>query len=87
MNIHTTDIDRDVRAFLIDNFLFGHAEELGDGEALQGNVIDSTGVLELVTYLQDHFEITVEDNEVTPENLDSVRNVVAYVKRKLGELA
>jgi len=55
-----------------------------DGEPLQGNVIDSTGALELVIFLQDHFAITVEDEEVIPENLDSVDNVVAYVARKLG---
>ncbi|MHB8754110.1 MAG: acyl carrier protein [Candidatus Acidiferrales bacterium] len=48
-----------------------------------GNVIDSTGVLELVTFLQDRFGITVQDEDVIPENIDSVKNVVAYVKRKL----
>ena len=82
--MNTTDIDRDIRSFLIENFLSGHAESLRDGEPLQGNVIDSTGALELVAYLQNHFGITVEDDEVVPENLDSVNSVVAYVSRKLG---
>ena len=62
--MNTVDIERDIRSFLIDNFLFGRAEELRDGETLQGNVIDSTGVLELVAYLQDHFSISVADEEV-----------------------
>jgi len=82
--MNTTDIDRDIRTFLVDNFLSGHAEALRDGEPLQGNVIDSTGALELVAYLQDHFGITVEDDEVIPENLESVNSVVAYVSRKLA---
>jgi acyl carrier protein len=82
--MNTLDINRDVRTFLIDTFLFGRAEGLRDGEPLQGNVIDSTGVLELVSYLQDHFEITVEDDEVNPENMESVKNVVAFVAGKLA---
>jgi acyl carrier protein len=81
--MNTTDIDRDIRTFLVDNFLSGRAEALRDGEPLQGNVIDSTGALELVAYLQNHFGITVEDDEVIPENLDSVNNITAYVAKKL----
>jgi acyl carrier protein len=87
MSITTRDIERDVRTFLIDTFLFGRAEELGNGESLQGNVFDSTGVLELVAFLQDHFEIAVDDDEVNPENLGSVRSIVVYVTRKLGNPA
>ena len=82
--MNTQEIDRDIRTFLIDNFLFGRTEELRDGVPLQGNVIDSTGALELVAYLQDHFGITVEDYEVVPENLESVQNVVDYVARKVA---
>jgi acyl carrier protein len=82
--MNTADIDRDIRAFLIDHFLFGRAEGLQDSEPLQGNVIDSTGALELVAFLQDHFGITVEDDEVIPENLASVNSVVTYVAGKLA---
>lgn len=85
--MNTTDIDRDIRSFLIENFLFGRAEELRDDQPLQGNVIDSTGALELVSFLQEHFAITVEDDEMIPENLESVVNVVTYVVRKLGTKA
>lgn len=83
--MNNAEIGRDIRTFLIDNFLFGRAEELKDGEPLQGNVIDSTGALELVAFLQDHFGITVEDEDVTPENLESVNNVVSYVATKLAK--
>jgi acyl carrier protein len=82
--MNTIDIKRDLKNFLIENFLFGLADELREGESLQGNVIDSTGVLELVAFLQDHFAITVEDDEVSPNNLDSVDKIVAYVDRKLA---
>jgi len=76
----TSEIERDVRSFLIDNFLFGRADKLQDNEPLLGGVIDSTGVLELIGFLQDRFEITVEDDDVS--SLDSVTNVVAYVREK-----
>lgn len=81
--MNTTDIDRDLRTFLIDHFLTGRADVLTDDAPLQGNVIDSSGVLELVAYLQDHFGITVEDEEVISENLESVKSLVAYVARKV----
>ncbi|MHB8524821.1 MAG: acyl carrier protein [Candidatus Acidiferrales bacterium] len=81
--MHTSDIELEIRSFLVQNFLFGRAEQLPESGSLLGNVIDSTGVLELVTFLQDRFGITVQDEDVIPENIDSVKNVVAYVKRKL----
>ena len=80
--METATIERDVRGFLVDQFLFGRAEGLLEDGSLLGNVIDSTGVLELVGYLQDHFGIVVSDDEVVPDNLDSVKSVVAYVMRK-----
>lgn len=87
MTTHTKDraeIEREVRSFLIDHFLFGRAEALRDDVPLQGDVIDSTGAVELVVFLQDTFGITVEDEEVAvPENFDSVKNIVAYVEKKL----
>ncbi len=78
-----TDVDREIRKFLIENFLFGRSEELRDDKTLLGNVIDSTGVLELVVFLQERFDITVEDEDIIPENLNSVKDVVAYITRKL----
>jgi acyl carrier protein len=81
--METAEIERDVRRFLIDQFFFGRAEELRTDGSLLGSVIDSTGVLLLITYLQDQFAITVEDDEVVPANLDSVNSVVAYVAGKL----
>jgi acyl carrier protein len=82
--MQTIDIEREIKNFLVTTFLFDRAENLGDDQSLMGNVIDSTGVLKLVRFLQERFGITVEDEDVVPENLDSVKSVVAYVTRKLG---
>jgi acyl carrier protein len=81
--MQATDIEHEIRSFLVDNFLFGRNEKLRDDEPLLGNVVDSTGVVELVVFLQERFDITVEDEEVTTENLGSVQNAVAFIERKL----
>jgi len=56
---------------------------LTDDVALLGNVIDSTGVIELIVFIQERFTVAVDDEEVTPDNLGTVKNVVTYVERKL----
>lgn len=83
MIMQSLDITADIRSFVITNFLYGQAGELSNNDSLLENgFIDSTGVLELVSFLQDRFDIQVEDNEVIPANLDSIRNLVDYVVRK-----
>jgi acyl carrier protein len=81
--MQTTNIGLEIRSFLVDHFLFGRNETLGDDEPLLGNVVDSTGVVEFVVFLQERFDITVEDDEVTTGNLGSVQNAIAFVERKL----
>ena len=78
-----TDIEQEIRTFLIENFLLGRSEALTDDVALLGNVIDSTGVIELVVFIQERFTVAVDDEEVTPDNLGTVKNVVTFVERKL----
>ena len=79
------DIKNQVREFVIDNFLFGDANGLADDTSfLEDGIIDSTGVLELVTYLEEAFAISVDDSELVPENLDSLNNVENYVKQKMA---
>jgi acyl carrier protein len=82
--MHMTDIQNETKDFLVRNYLFGRSDQLNDNDPLLGKVIDSTGVLELIGFLQEHFAITVPDEEVIPENLDSVSNITAYVARKLA---
>jgi acyl carrier protein len=77
------EIEQQLREYLVKNFLFGRADSLHEDTPLLGNVIDSTGALELMMFLQEHFSITMEDEDMVPENLDSVGRVVAYVERKL----
>jgi acyl carrier protein len=82
------EIEKEIRTFIVDNFLFGRAEALNDSAALLGGVIDSTGVIELLMFLQERFGITVEDEEVAvTENLESLKSVVAFVEKKLSTRA
>lgn len=72
-----------VREFIINNFMFGSSEGIRDDTSFLGEgIIDSTGVLELVTFLEETFDVKVEDEELIPENLDSVENLVDFLKRK-----
>ena len=73
-----------LRAFVLENFMFGAAPDTLDEDAsfLDSGIIDSTGVMELVSFLEDRFGITVEDVELTPENLDSVSRLCAYLRAK-----
>lgn len=76
-------IEADVREFVVENFLFGD-EPLGDRDSfLEQGVIDSTGVLELVGFLEQRYAIVVEDHELVPANLDSIERVAAFIRRKL----
>jgi acyl carrier protein len=74
----------ELRQFLVDNFLMGDATALlEDSESLMDTaVIDSTGMLEIVMFLEQHFELKIKDRELVPENLDSVNNLVQFVLRK-----
>ena len=83
--MQTIDIERDVRTYIVEHFLAGNASKLNADGSLLGDVIDSMGVLDLVAYLQDHFHVTVEDDEVVPSNLDTINNLVAYVAKKLDK--
>ncbi|MBW1643505.1 MAG: acyl carrier protein [Deltaproteobacteria bacterium] len=73
-----------IKAFIIENFLFGSENGLKDETSfLEEGIIDSTGILELVTFLEEEFSITIEDEELVPENLDSINNVTAFLERKI----
>ena len=83
------DIERQVRVFIEDNFLFREDRiELSDTESLlEAGLIDSTGILELVGYLEATFGIRMADAEIVPENLDSIVRIAAYVAGKLAAKA
>ena len=81
------DISKSVRTFISENFLFREDLESfpDDASFLEAGIIDSTGVLELISFLESNFGIEVLDDEMVPENFDSVSRIVAYLKRKVGE--
>jgi acyl carrier protein len=73
-----------VRIFVVENFLFGEADGLKDDTSfLEAGILDSTGVLEVVGFLEEQFGIKVDDDELTPENLDSIAGIGEFVSRKL----
>lgn len=75
-----------LRKFIVENYLFGQSVEFSDEDSLQDRgILDSTGVLELVTFLEDTWHITVGDNELLPENLDSIERLAGFLERKLKE--
>ncbi|KAB2940290.1 MAG: acyl carrier protein [Hyphomicrobium sp.] len=78
------DLKRSIREFIEMSFLFREGRvRLGDEESLlAAGLIDSTGILELVSYLESQFGIVVEDEEIVPENLDSVSRIADYVAGK-----
>jgi acyl carrier protein len=83
-----SDIKEKIRSFIVENFLFGEAGELKeDTSFLNDGIIDSTGILELVDYIEENFGIKVEDDELVPENLDSIKNLEVYITRKTQSAA
>jgi len=77
-------MEAELRSFLAENFLLG--EELrglpGSASLIEAGIIDSTGVLELVGFLEEAYDIEITDSELVPENLDSIDNVVRFVGAK-----
>ena len=83
------DVEAFIREFIVDNFLFrDDRETLSDTESLlEGGLMDSTGVLELVAFLETEVGIEIADAEIIPENLDTIKNITAYAKTKLAQVA
>jgi len=79
------NIEQELRQFVIDNFLFGQADGRlsNDDSFLDQGIIDSTGVLELVAFLEEKCQIKIQDQELVPDNLDSINKLVKFLERKL----
>ncbi|MBF0443191.1 MAG: acyl carrier protein [Oligoflexales bacterium] len=72
-----------INHFIIDTFLFGEDRGLKYSDSLLGKgIIDSSGILELVEFLESSFNIQVKDDEIIPDNLDSIEKIGAFVARK-----
>lgn len=80
----TSSVAGQVRSFVVETFLFGDTKTPlpEDGSLIENGLIDSTGILELVAFVEETFDITVSDEEILPANFDSIAKVEAFVERK-----
>lgn len=82
----STEIEREVRTFLVQNFpLYEEAKVDRDDSLVETGVIDSLGILELVDFVETRFELRIPEDELLPENLDSIGNITRYLAQKLGD--
>lgn len=80
MSLHQT-----IRGFVVDNFMFGEESGLkGDSSFLDEGIVDSTGILELVAFIEREYDIRIADDELVPDNLDSIDRVAAFIEKKRG---
>ena len=77
------DVIADLRAFLKENFMMDEADTLGESTSfMENHILDSTGFIELITFVEEHWGVQVDDTEMVPENFDSLRNIDAWLARK-----
>lgn len=76
------DVRNKVRVYILDSILLGTSEKLDDGASLlDAGILDSTGTMELVAYLEDAFGLTVFDQDIVADNLDSIDRICAFIQR------
>lgn len=74
-----------VKKFIIDNFFYGADANISPETSFLGsNIVDSTGILEVVSFLQDTFNVVISDDEMLPENLDCLKNIEQFLIRKMN---
>lgn len=78
------DIQKKIEEYIVNNFLFGDDSlKINNSDSfMERGIIDSTGMLELITFTEEEFSIEIEDDEMIPENLDSLNNISSFVLRK-----
>ena len=80
-------IENKVKEYILENYLFtDDMSALGNGDSfIEMGIIDSTGILEVIFFLEEAFAIAVDDDEMVPENFDSVNNIAAFVNKKIAK--
>lgn len=79
----TSDVKQQVRQFILDNFMMGAAASIPDDASfMDRHIVDSTGFLELISFVEQAFDIQISDDEMVPENLDSLNNIERFVQKK-----
>ena len=78
-----SDLKKQIRDYIEQNFIIDSATKLADGDSLlQLQIVDSTGFLELIAFVESTFGVRVEDEEMVPENLETIDNIAAFITRK-----
>lgn len=77
-------VEAQLRLYILNNYLFTDDQSMldNDDSFLEKGIIDSTGIMEMILFLEQECGIRVEDEDMIPENLDSVNRIVAFVSRK-----
>jgi len=80
------EIQKKLKEFITETFLVGSDfDNIENSDSfMEKEIVDSTGVLELTAFVETEFNITIEDNEMTPDNLDSIEKLVSFIARKSG---
>ncbi len=79
----TPEITASVREFIKKNFIFDDKKSFSDSESLIGTgIVDSTGILELINFLEESFSLRFEDDDLVGENFDSVEKIAGFVSKK-----
>jgi len=86
MVTENTEIREQLRRYIAENLLFSDKDYPFEDDAsfLKNGVVDSTGVMELVAYVEKKFSVTVDPKEVVPDNFDSIKSLTGYIQRKTG---
>ena len=78
-------IENEIRKFIEENFILEGEDHLGEEDSLlEKGIIDSTGVLELVAFLEEAYKFKIQDEELIPDNLDSIKNISQFIQNKLN---
>lgn len=77
-------VKEQLRGFILENYLFTDDQSAleDDDSFLDKGIIDSTGILELIDFMEENFKVKVEDDEMIPDNLDSINNIVQFMSAK-----
>lgn len=79
-------VRKDIKDFIVESFMFGSEDQaFADSDSfMEKGIVDSTGILELTSFVEEKFGITIEDDEMIPDNLDSIDNLTGFIARKMG---
>jgi len=76
-------VAQEIRAFIVDSFLLGQDPGFGNTESLlESGIIDSTGIMHVIAFLEEKFGIAIDDDDLVADNLDSVERIARFVERK-----